>query len=139
METASTCKEFLPETYINHQMCYYIIGSIPINIKSRMLTIQYLHSQLHEKKYTINTVISRFCREKQKIKSKAQKKNFGLYEEYPIFSGFSGNLFFVYREVNLRKAFKYVIDKAFYEVSPIVPIFCVIVSEIQSLTLQIQP
>ena len=56
MEIAFTCKEFLPETYINHQVRCYIIGSIPINAKSRMLTSMYIHNYIM--KYTMNIVIN---------------------------------------------------------------------------------
>ena len=58
MEIAFTCKEFLPETYINHQVHCYIIGSIPINAKSRMLTSMYIHNYIMT--YTMNIVISKY-------------------------------------------------------------------------------
>ena len=58
MEITFTCKEFLPEMYINHQVWCYIIGIIPINAKSRMLTSMYIHNYIV--KYALNIVTSRY-------------------------------------------------------------------------------
>ena len=88
-------------------MCYYIIGSVP---KSRMLTFCiYIHNFI--KKYTMTIVNIRSYREEQKIKFKAQKRNFFLYQERTIFpkmfQGFIVSLERVKSEINIEIFHRY--------------------------------